>query len=383
MIELPDPRSFPDPSTAPAAAARVHALATASLGAGAQGEADARDLEIDVDLTRLIEAGDGDVLAAVLATAPSVAVYRHVWRALARRLAKPVDAEAGIGVALLALPVVLVTGRPAGGTGPRLPGVLHDTAELAAHLRAHGALGGSQVFALANALVAAAGIDARALPGLVAASRLGSSDDTFAPIALPKAPVDVPEGEAAHLRFVVGSALAAPGFDLGRNADKTAWMRPFALSLGRQLAVPGVSVLALPRPPQSLPAALASGRAAQRDVSAQLFASNAVRQLRASVGEPAAVVSSHRAADAPGGGELRLSLSSPFEPRDAQGFRCPVYPWERVVDVATMLVELLHDCRVTDIRAVAGVHADRDALTGGPLLFKPETIPPSFPVTIH
>jgi len=383
MIELSDPRTFPDPSTAPAAAAHVHALATASLGAGAQGEADARDLEIDAALARLIEAGDGDALAAMLAWAPSVAVHRHVWRSLARRLAKPVDVETGVGVALFALPVVLVTGRPAGATGPRLPGVLHDTGELGAHLRAHGALGGSQVFALANALVAAIGIDARALPGLVAASRLGSSEDTFAPIALPKAPVDVPEGEAAHLRFVVGSALAAPGFDLGRNAGKTAWMRPFALSLGRQLAVPGVSVLALPRPPQPLPAALASGRAAQRDVSAQLFASNAVRQLRASVGEPAAVISSHRAADAPGGGELRLSLSSPFEPRDAYGFRCPVYPWERVVDVATMLVELLHDCRVTDIRAVAGVHADRDALTGGPLLFKPETIPPSFPVTIH
>jgi len=383
MIELSDPRTFPDPSTAPAAAAHVHALATASLGAGAQGEADARDLEIDAALARLIEAGDGDALAAMLASAPSVAVHRHVWRSLARRLAKPVDVETGVGVALFALPVVLVTGRPAGATGPRLPGVLHDTGELGAHLRAHGALGGSQVFALANALVAAIGIDARALPGLVAASRLGSSEDTFAPIALPKAPVDVPEGEAAHLRFVVGSALAAPGFDLGRNAGKTAWMRPFALSLGRQLAVPGVSVLALPRPPQPLPAALASGRAAQRDVSAQLFASNAVRQLRASVGEPAAVISSHRAADAPGGGELRLSLSSPFEPRDAYGFRCPVYPWERVVDVATMLVELLHDCRVTDVRAVAGVHADRDALTGGPLLFKPETIPPSFPVTIH
>ena len=78
-----------------------------------------------------------------------------------------------------------------------------------------------------------------------------------------------------------------------------------------------------------------------------------------------------------------MIVPSPFDPRDAQGFRCPVYPWERVVDVSTMLVELLHDCRVTDIRAVAGVHADRDALTGGPLLFKPETIPPSFPVSIH
>jgi hypothetical protein len=383
MIEFSDPRTFPDPATTPPAAARVHTLATMSLSARAEREADARDGEIDAELARLIEAGDGDALAAVLASTPSVAVHRHVWRALARRLAQPVDAASGVGAALFALPVVLVTGRSAGATGCRLPGVLHDTGELAAHLRAHGALGGSEVFALANALVAVTGIDARALPGLVAASRLGSPDATFAPIALPRAPVDVPEGEAAHLRFVVGSALAAPRFDLGRHADKTAWMRPFALSLGRQLAVPGISVLALPRPPQSLPAALASGKAAQRDVSAQLFASNAVRQLRASVGEPAAVISAHRAADASGGGELRLSLSSPFEPRDAQGFRCPVYPWERVVDVATMLVELLRDCRVTDIRAVAGVHADRDPLTGGPLLFKPETLPPAFAVTIH
>jgi len=218
---------------------------------------------------------------------------------------------------------------------------------------------------------------------LLAASRLGAPDDAFAPVALPKAPVDVPDGEAAHLRFLVGSALAGSGFDIARNAASTAWMRPFAQALGGQLELPGVSVLALPRPPQSLPAALAGGRAAQRDVAAQLFASTALRQLRASVGEPTAVISAHRAPEAPGGGELRISLSSPFEPRDAQGFRCPVYPWERIVDVATMLVALLQDCRVTDIRAVAGIHADRDAVTGGPLLFKPETIPPAFPVTIH
>jgi len=375
MIELSDPRTFPDPATAPAAAARMHALATASLGAGAQGEADARDREIDAELARLVTAGDGDALAAVLASAPSVAVHRHVWRALARHLAKPVDAEAGVGVALFALPVVLVTGRTTDVGGVRLPGVLHDTGELAAELRAHGALGGSQVFALANALVGAPAIDVRALPGLVAASRLGSADATFAPIALPKAPVDVPGGEAAHPRFVVGSALAARGFDLGRHADKTAWMRPFAAALGRQLAVPGVSVLALPRPPQPLPAAFASGRAAQRDVSAQLFASNAVRQLRASVGEPAAVISAHHAADAPGGGELRLSLSSPFEPRDAEGFRCPLYALDRVDDVLAMLASLLADCRVTDVRVVGGVHADRVAGTGLPLLFKPGTLP--------
>jgi len=115
-------------------------------------------------------------------------------------------------------------------------------------------------------------------------------------------------------------------------------------------------VLALPRAPQRLLPAVQQGRAAQREVSAQIFVGNALRRLRAAVGEPSAVISAHRAPAAPGGGELRLSLSSPFEPRDAEGFRCPLYPPDRAADVAAMLVQLLHDCRVTDIRVLAGVH---------------------------
>jgi len=104
---------------------------------------------------------------------------------------------------------------------------------------------------------------------------------------------------------------------------------------------------------------------------------NALRKLRASVGEPSAVISAHRAPDAPGGGELRLSLSSPFEPRDAEGFRCPLYPLDRAADVAAALVQLLRDCRVADIRVLAGIHPDRDPATGLRLLFKPDTIPPA------
>ena len=48
-----------------------------------------------------------------------------------------------------------------------------------------------------------------------------------------------------------------------------------------------------------------------------------------------------------------------------------------------MLVDLMRDCRVTDIRALAGVHADRSADTGLPLLFKADTIPDSTGVTLH
>ena len=204
-----------------------------------------------------------------------------------------------------------------------------------------------------------------------------------APLALPPVPLALPAGESVHLRFLVGSALAAPSLDVTRDETTGRWGRPLAHALATQLAAPGVTLLALPRPALPPLAAVAQGRAAQRDVSAQLFASNAIRQLRASFGEPAAVISAHRAQDTPGGGELRLSLSSIFSPRDAYGFRCPILPWERVEDAAGMLLDLLRDARVADVRVVAGVHDERDPVTGGPLLFKPDTIPPGSTVALH
>jgi hypothetical protein len=101
------------------------------------------------------------------------------------------------------------------------------------------------------------------------------------------------------------------------------------------------------------------------------------------VGEPSAVISAHRCATSPGGGELRLSLSSPFDPRQAEGFRCPLFAFDRAGDVATMLVDLLRDCRVGDVRVVAGVQPDRDPGTGMVLLFKADAIPRGETVVLH
>ena len=249
-----------------------------------------------------------------------------------------------------------------------------DVDALVAVLREHRALAGNRSFALGNALVTADAIDVANLPALLASRKLADGAG-FVPLALPPAPVDATAGERAHVRFLVGSALAAAGADLLADTGVGRWGMPLAKSLISQLSAPGINVVALPRAAMSLPAAVARGRAAQREVSAQLFASNALRELRASVGEPVAVISAHEAPDARGGGELRLSLSSALSPRDAQGYRCPLYPGDGVADVTAMMVDLLHDCRVADVRVLAGVHPDRDPLTGGPLLFKPDTIP--------
>jgi hypothetical protein len=137
-----------------------------------------------------------------------------------------------------------------------------------------------------------------------------------------------------------------------------------------------VTVLALPRPPQRLVPAVASGRAAQRDIALQLFVGNALRRMRSRVGEPVAVLGAHCAADAPGGGELRLALSSPFAPREAEGFRYPLQRYERVADALTGISTLLRDCRVADVRVAPEILPDREPVTGVLRFARPEDAAP-------
>jgi hypothetical protein len=379
---LADPRLFPDPLSASPGHGRLYALAAESLAADSRQRADALDGKIRDEIARLL-AGEGAALAALIEGSPSVAVSRHLWRALdvawqEGRAGK----EAALAIALFALPVVIVTGVEAATGEVAHSGVLRDPDALAAILREHGALGGSRTFALSNALAGVESLELARLPDLYAWQRLSDREGAeWAPRALAPSSLRFPAGrEGVHLRFVVGSAVARPGVDLLADPTVGKWGVPFTKAFSRELAVAGTSVLALPRAPQRPLLAVRSGRAAQRDVGAQIFASNAIRKLRASAGEPSAVISAHRAPDAPGGGELRLSLSSPFaspgfhEP-GAEGFRCPIFPLDRVDDVARMLVDLMTDCRVTDVRIAAGVHADRDPATGLTLLFKPETLP--------
>ncbi len=377
MNTIADPRVFADPALTPLPERGIHSIARASLAA-ATGD-DARSLEVDLQraLRRSVEGGDD--LASLIANAPSVDVARQVWRHLDELLGTS-DSDAGLSARIFAIPLVIVAGKEGDGVDGVVPGTLRDPGRLAEILREHDALRGNRNFALADSLVRVDELDVARLRELLAWQRLpdaiaGNADTRLR--TLNPAPIPVTAGrESVHLRFLVGTALARPDADLFGNARVGAWGTPFTQELGRALGSGGVAVLALPRAPQRPLPAVAAGRAAQREVSAQIFASNAIRRIRGAVGEPVAVISAHRAADVAGGGELRLSLSSVFEPRDAEGFRCPLWPLDRAADVAAMLIELLRDCRVTDIRVLSGVHPDRDAATGLPLLFKPETIPP-------
>jgi len=378
---IPDPRTFPPPDAASAAARSLHALAEASLGAETGVVADAREAELGARIGALFVEGDGASLADALASSPSAAIHRHLWRAIVAHVERPRDGT--LAPVLFALPIVIVAAAE-GDAERTLDAVIAEAGPLAAILAEHGALGGNRQFALSGALCNAEAIDVAALPALMHAATLPAQDAPLAPLDLAPAPfAAVPGGERVHLRFVVGSALAtSPAAILG-SAGVGKWGIPFTQALSRSLSRSGVAVAALPRAPQSLPAAVATGRNVQREAGAALFASNAIRRLRASVGEPVAVISAHRVPGAPAGGELRLSLSSPLEPREAEGFRCPLLPLDRVADVATMLADLVRECRVGDVRMLAGIYADRDPSTGLALLFKPETIPTGAGILAH
>jgi hypothetical protein len=383
---LPDPRIFPDVASAGEPARAIYALAERALATDIGQEADVVERELRARLLARMQ-GAGEELGRLFGGAPSISVARHLWRALDAvwREAARAEASAPLGVTIFALPLVIVVGRE-GGEGGVLSGVIERIDALGAILREHGALSGNTNFALSDALIPTEAIDIPRLPEILRWCRLPDTlqVDTLIPArALSPAPMPFSAGiEAVHLRFIAGVAIAKAGADLTADGRVGKWGVPFARELTAQLSPPGASVLALPRAPRRLLPAVAEGRAASRDVAAQIFASNALRRFRSTVGEPTAVISAHRASDAPGGGELRLSLSSTFDPKAAEGFRCPLFPIERVTDAGSMLVTLMRDCRVTDIRMLDGVHADRGE-NGATLLFKPETIAEAAKFRVH
>ena len=389
-IEIADPRAFPAASGTKQEP--LIRLAEASLGALSASRADEIDRTLVSALALHLQAHDASTLADLFPGTPSAAVTRHLWRRLIdawREASTPADGDQVVAT-LFALPIVIVVGATPSAPEPVartlagvLAGVLTDAGRVTAILREHRALGGNVNFALAAPLVAADALDIPRLPTLLSWQKL-SRDDVSAPRELLPTPMVVrPDQESVHLRFLVGTAIGASNVNPFGDKAGGEWLMPLAQELSRQLTTTGVSVLALPRPPQAPLLALQQGRAAQREVGAQIFASNAIRRFRARVGEPSAVISAHRCADAPGGGELRLSLSSPFDPHQAEGFRCPLFPPDRAGDVATMLLDLLRDCRVNDVRVVAGMQPDRDPGTGLTLLFKADAIPEGETVVLH
>ena len=185
----------------------------------------------------------------------------------------------------------------------------------------------------------------------------------------------------AHLRFLVGSALAAPEADPLRDRSVARWGIPCRAGAGgaaapaRRVAARASAGAASPHRRRWRPDVRRSAKSRHSCSPAAPSASCAARW--ASPRPSSAFIASTRR---PAAARVRLSLSSPYDPREAEGFRCPLTPSDDVEDVVRLLTDLMHDCRVTDVRREPGVHADRDPVTGLTLLFKSDR---SRPAALH
>lgn len=340
QVEWPDPRSYGNASDHP-----LVALALAERGARSGLKARLRELAA---------AGDDAAIAAAFAAAPNQQVRQHLLDALKAAVDEPAVEADPLLARVFALPIVFVVG---GLSGAVLPDHIPDAGAISELLRSHGALGQTENFGLSATLVTAAALDA--LPPSVLYRWARSMGDTEAAgRTLPGSEICV-QGvdEQAHLRFLVGAGVApalAPSFV--ESASRIgAWGMPVTRALAHQLAQDGLSLLPLPRPPKALLMASPAGRFALEETRLNLFLSRALRQLRASVGEPVAVLSMHA------GGEVRVSLSSQFDAAVLHGFRWYLGAFDNLDEVATAILSLLRDCRILDVRIVPGLQPAGDA----------------------
>lgn len=346
MESLPDPRHYGSPGG--------DAQLAPLLARNEQGDARAR-AELLAWLRQCLEQGRDQDIFAALRQAPSHSAYRALWNltCLAVDRCGSATEQQAVEARLFALPIVLIM---ATRKAVVISGILPEIDEIRTLLERHAAVGATRNFGLSSALCP-----------LEALERLKPSDvyrwsTEWAGAAREIVPLDIAAGagrEQVHLRFLVGAGIApadAPSF-LETAANIGAWGMPLTRALVRQLAQPGLDLLAVPRLPVSLLKAAHAGRCAQLEVAFNLFASNALRTFRSAVGDPVVILSAHRFEA--GGAEVRVSMSSPFDDTLLEGFRWPLHPFDDLDHIVAAVTDLLRDCRVTDLRVVSVVLPER------------------------
>src|SRR5437773_3602624 len=154
MTSIGDPRIWPPATAAEPYAGALHHCAEKSLAAATLPEAERHSDAIADSFRALIEKQDGVALSKIFESAPSAAIYRHLWRELAR--AEAASDDGAMAMAVFAFPLTIVVGRERDdGVGATLPCVLSNVSETATLLSAHGVQFGNRTFALANTLLAA------------------------------------------------------------------------------------------------------------------------------------------------------------------------------------------------------------------------------------
>jgi hypothetical protein len=336
MKTLPDPRRY-----VPFSSNSLVALAQQALGQGSAMQHGKPAEKLSVAIWQALRVGDDLFIEQALAESTSHAVFRMLAAALAAALKAP--GEAALHLRIFAIPILVVTG----GRGPLiLPGMVTDVGELKKLFEMHGTLGPMKNFGLSGALVSTAGL-AALKPSAVYRRSRETGQGNLPPLDLPPEEIRVAgTEEEVHLRFLTGVSVTsadAPGFtETAGNIG--AWGMPFTRALTAQLGQPGLSLLAIPRPPMSHLQAVEAGKFAESELGFQLFLSTALRKFRSRVGEAEAAVAA--CAD----GSVRIRVSSPFDALLSQEYAWMLQPGDDVAAVGSSIFSLLAECGVTNVQ---------------------------------
>lgn len=338
---LPDPRHFAATDASPLNQAAGE-LVTASP--------DRRNpllRELARVIAEFLERGEETVVREALRQPSSPQTSRLLQQALELALA-PDRSESGVNLQLFAIPVLFVVGAPA---TQLVPGVISDTDAVRSLFERSGVLGHCRNFGLSNALAALKSVEAIPWAKLYSIANAQTWDGLMAP-DLPPAPIDVPaDRETVQLRFISGAALTssdAPAFvEAAGNIGR--WGLQLTRELGKQLAIPDVQLLAIPRAPRSIVRATREGWFAARELGFQLFLSNALRQARLRIGEPDVTIS------AGSDQTIRIRMTSPFDDLLDQTYGWPLTPSDDFDQIVSSIAALLEEARVARTEIVPAV----------------------------
>lgn len=330
ILSLPDPRRYgPGEAHDPL-------LARAAGGASA---------ELIAAVRALLERGDDASVARSLSLAPSRQAYADLWNAVCAAVEQPAP-DAAVAMRVFAIPWLIVCGAKAAAS---LPCTIADVGELTETLQKLGALGANRTAGFSNALCSLDALESLAPSAVLRWSAGGGAPE------LPPAAIDIaPGAESVHVRFLPGAAVAvahAPSI-VESMADISPWGIPLTRAMAQRLALSGVDVLPMPRPPASLLRAAHAGRRAGIELAFTLFLSNTLRRFRMKVGEPVLVASAHE------GGEVRVNVCTPFDDAMTEGFRWPLHPLDALPEVAGSIAALAEECRVMELRSLPRVQPD-------------------------
>jgi hypothetical protein len=355
MPILPDPRCFAATTNNPLGRLSARAVEAADATQRRQ----LRE-QLQRELRETLTAGRDDLLTDAVAEVVSPAAGRALWEALDRTINTPADRHSALAAQVFAIPLVLVTG---GLAQAEVSGTLRDANAVMRVLESEGALGPARNFGLNTVLCAYVSLEGvfpsvlyRLLRGLESGETGTWSDVIPADIYLDSAE------ESVHLRFLTGVLVTpaqSPSFQ-EMAADIGRWGMPVSRELSAQLGQPGLSLLALPRPPAGLLQAAHAGRRAREEIAFQVFVSRALRRLRFEAGEPEVEVAALETE------AIGVHLASPFQPGRSETHRWELDALDDLADIAASILGLLEECRVTSVRVLDTVAADAEFWRGNP-----------------